>query len=66
MIEFESTKENGFKIICKGELEELAAETGVLLKHIITEARKKGATEEKLTVVLCAIQNFALGYIPEK
>lgn len=48
------------------DFEDAVTTVAVFLKQLIEKAKKeKGLTEEYITACLCAMQNYALGSIPE-
>lgn len=58
------------KIVTKAsvddDFEDTITTVAVFLKQLIEKAKEeKGLTEEYITACLCAMQNYALGNIPE-
>ena len=54
------------KVSADDDFEDAVTTVAVFLKQLIEKAKKeKGLTEEYITACLCAMQNYALGIIPE-
>jgi len=58
--------EDGYKVTIKGKTEEVVFQIAYVMKQLFDDLKSKGATDTDLTIYACAIQNFALGNIPEE
>ena len=60
------SEEGGYILKIKGNKADLLFEAAFILKNIFEQMKNNGATEEDIVLAACAVQNFALGKIPEK
>lgn len=61
-----SPSKTKIKVSVDDSFEESITTIAVILKQVVEAGRKQGNSEERIKAALCAMENYALGNMPEK